>query len=665
VRSWFHCTVGELPQLNIDVVAAQLTRPAARRRLGPNPENDFAWVETLRVLQRAAEELISSISAAAQWHVGLEFEPARSGRRVDVVILARDVIFLIEVKAGAMRFDRAAKWQVEQYALDLRDFHEGSRDRVIVPIALATGAMVSGKTPLNQSSHVTEVQTVGTSDLGNRVVELFSELSDNNASPIVAADWEDAGYRPVPTIVDAATRLYQEHDVRDISASESDNLHTTVDAVIELIERCRRSHRRGIAFITGAPGSGKTLAGLQVVHDTRFRGSANIAGVFLSGNRPLVEVIREALAASTTRTSGIRIGEARRRAKTLIQHAYLFRDEYAGASTHVPPEHVVLFDEAQRAWDADHVSRKTSKTLRHSEPRIILDAMSRLPDWAVVIAMVGGGQEINTGEAGLAEWGDALSSFHPEWVVWAAPDVLPGAPDRPGGHLFMTLPDEGSEIMSEPRLHLAMNVRSPRAERLNQWVDAVLRLDTREAAHSVPGQREFPLALTRSLDEAKAWLRDRAAVHQRFGLVCSPDAKRLRAWGLDTSALLRSAGWADWFLKGRDDVRSSYQLEVPATSFDCQGLELDWTCICWGNDFTFDAAMSRWRIRDFAGTAWRQVRNQDKQRYILNSYRVLLTRARRGQVIWVPLPTGKDDTLDPEHFDATADFLLAAGAEFI
>jgi hypothetical protein len=324
----------------------------------------------------------------------------------------------------------------------------------------------------------------------------------------------------------------------------------------------------------------------------------------------------------------------------------------------------VLFDEAQRAWDADHVSRKTSKALQHSEPRILLDAMSRLPKWSVVIAMVGGGQEINTGEAGLAEWGDALSSSHPDWFVRAAPDVLPGAPDRPGGHLFTTLPDD-LEVVAEPRLHLAMNVRSPRAERLNQWVDAVLRLDAAEAAQSLPDEREFPVALTRSFDEAKEWLRDRAAVDQRFGLVCSADAKRLRAWGLDTSALLRSAGWADWFLKGRNDIRSSYQLEVPATSFDCQGLELDWTCICWGNDLTFDPANDRWHIRDFAGTTWRQVRDQDKQRYIVNSYRVLLTRARRGQVIWVPRPDGMDETLDPKHFDATADFLVAAGARSI
>jgi hypothetical protein len=277
--------------------------------------------------------------------------------------------------------------------------------------------------------------------------------------------------------------------------------------------------------------------------------------------------------------------------------------------------------------------------------------------------MVGGGQEINDGEAGLIEWGEVLQRFHSDWIVSAASDVVSGTGERVGGRLF----DEGSgpspEISVDQRLHLTMNVRSPRAERLNDWVDAVLGLEVAVAQATAPSQREFPLVITRDLTAAKQWLRDRSADEHRHGLVASAGAKRLRAWGLETGTLLRDAAWADWYLRDRSDVRSSYQLEVPATNFDCQGLELDWVGVCWGNDFVFDG--ERWRIRAFAGNTWRNVNNIDKRRYVVNSYRVLLTRARRGQVIWLPLPDGTDHTLDPHDFDATADYLLRTGAEWI
>jgi hypothetical protein len=289
--------------------------------------------------------------------------------------------------------------------------------------------------------------------------------------------------------------------------------------------------------------------------------------------------------------------------------------------------------------------------------------MTRVPGWSVIIAMVGGGQEINRGEAGLSEWGRALEAFHADWIVRAAADVLPGAPPRPGGRLFDAWP-VAPKVFRDERLHLDMNVRSPRAERLNGWVDAVLELDLDAARRCMPDQREFPIALTRDLDAAKAWLRDRGGMDLRSGLVASADARRLRAWGLDTNSLRTSKGWADWFLRPAGDVRSSFQLEVPATSFDCQGLELDWTAVAWGNDFVFDPRIHKWRTRQFRGTQW-MVAGAERARYIANGYRVLLTRARRGQVIWVPKPDGTDATLEPAAFDETAALLEAAGAQLL
>jgi hypothetical protein len=531
--------------------------------------------------------------------VFLEFELPRRRRRVDAIVLARDVIYLIELKVGASTFDRASKWQVEQYALDLRDFHSGSKDRTVVPCLVATGARIQRLASVARDRAL-EAQTLGPDQLGDFIVATLPALSSPSENPIDVGNWEDSPYRPTPSIVDAARLLYEGHDVKEIAAADSQNLDLTVDAVADLIVECRRSRRNGIAFITGAPGSGKTLAGLQVAHSRRLVEAGTNAGVFLSGNMPLVEVISEALAGS--RTTAATRAERRRQATTFIQHAFAFRNEYAEHRERVPHEHVVLFDEAQRAWDARQVSRWTRGLSTRSEPEILLDVMSRHPDWSVVVAMIGSGQEINTGEAGLQEWGRTLEAAHSDWLIRASPDVLPGAPDRPGGRLFDQSPGPQITLVADERLNLVMNVRSPRADRLNSWVDAVLDLDAAKAKKNLPDPVEFPIGLTRDLAIAKAWLKDRADDSDRSGLVASASARRLRAWGLDTNVLRQDRAWADWFLRPRGDVRGSDQLEVPATNFDCQGLEMDWVAICWGNDLV--KASSRWHVRQFRGTRW-------------------------------------------------------------
>jgi hypothetical protein len=643
-------------------VVGRLTTAAAERRLDPNPESVAAWFTTTELLRRVASAVIACVPDSGSWQLCLEFELPRRRRRVDAVLLARDLIILVEVKAGSDAFTRAARWQIEQYALDLRDFHSGSRDRTIVPILVATSAAKSPQPLLvpEPTAGVTDIQLVNSEQTAERILTIFERLTDPRKPPLVPDEWEDSPYRPTPSIVEAARQLYESHDVRDISAADADNLDATVDAVVELVEECRRARRRGIAFITGAPGSGKTLAGLQVVHDQRLASTEETSGVFLSGNMPLVDVISSALAMSESKRLESSKVHSFRRVGTFVQHAYLFRKEYAEHEDRVPHEHVVLFDEAQRAWDSQQVTRWTRGASIRSEPRILLDVMSRLPGWCVVIAMVGGGQEINSGEAGLAEWGRALQEFHPDWMVRASEAVLPGSPERPGGRLFDELPTVGPEVSVDAKLNLVMNVRSPRAERLNQWVDSLLSVNVPSAVDSRPDPREFPVQMTRHLSAAKSWLRDRTDVDQRCGLVASAGARRLRAWGLDTKALKRERAWSDWFLRGAGDVRSSMQLEVPATNFDCQGLELDWVGICWGNDFTFDPSAKRWRMRQFRGTSWMRI-DGDRARYLVNSYRVLLTRARRGQIIWVPTGSDLDPTLEPDYFDATAEFLLAAG----
>jgi hypothetical protein len=298
-----------------------------------------------------------------------------------------------------------------------------------------------------------------------------------------------------------------------------------------------------------------------------------------------------------------------------------------------------------------------------SEPELFLEFMSWFPDWSVIIAMVGSGQEINKGEAGLAEWGRAIENSSSNWIVKTSSQVLSETSSLPGGGLFERIPSS-TQMQTDPRLHLSMNVRSPRAERLNQWVDSLIDLRIADARQALDSIVDFPLVLTRNLGDAKDWLRDRTDEDHRCGLLANADSRRLRAWGLDTRSLKTGKAWADWFLKPKGDIRSSNQLEVPASNFDCQGLELDYVGMCWGSDLTHDSSENRWRTRKLRGTKWQEARNTARN-YMLNSYRVLLTRARKGMVIWIPSSNRDEAAINFEFLDATAKLLVESGVQVL
>ena len=538
-----------------------------------------------------------------------------------------------------------------------------SRERKIVPFLVATAAEKSLEIPdYALQQQVCSLGCVNIAGLTSGVNKAYSDLSQPTLSPIDPQAWDQSPYRPTPWIVEAARQIFNEHEVREIKLSGSSNLDRTVEGVLDLVNYCKSNQRHGIAFITGAPGSGKTLAGLQVVHSPSLLSDDNEAsGVFLSGNMPLVEVIRGALVMGTEgqRPRNGDLQEVRRRTETFIQHAYVFRNYYTNGDGRIPQEHLILFDEAQRAWDAAQVKRKTRMDPAKSEPELFLEIMGRATDWSVIIAVVGSGQEINTGEAGLGEWGRAIASSDANWVVRVSPQVVSEQAHIPGGPLLQ--PGETlTGLKEDARLHLDMNLRSPRAEVLNQWVDAVIDLRVGDARKLFESMEEFPIVLTRDLESARSWLRDKTDVDHRCGLVANATARRLRAWGLDTRSLRTDGSWADWFLKPKGDIRSSYQMEVPATNFDCQGIELDWVGLCWGSDMTVDTEGSSWLTKRLIGTQWRQARG-DNRKYMLNSYRVLLTRARKGMVIWIPSPDGSDHTLDPTSLNRTAAILSDMG----
>lgn len=429
-----------------------------------------------------------------------------------------------------------------------------------------------------------------------------------------------------------------------------------------IIQQAKAEHRKAICFVTGVPGAGKTLVGLDVANRHMDKDSATYS-VFLSGNGPLVDVLREALARDTVergREAGkkIRKGDARKNVEAFIQNVHHFRDDCLKDPA-PPPEHVVLFDEAQRAWTLKQTTtfmarKKGRANFDQSEPEFLISCLHRHEDWAVVVCLVGGGQEINTGEAGIGEWLQAVLNRFVSWDVHLPPqlneseygssELLKRVLARPG-------------TMPNPALHLATSMRSFRAESLSKFVREVLDLEVDAARTTFLALRDrYPVRITRDLARAKQWLRDQARGSERYGIVVSSQAQRLKPHAIDVRV---KTDPVRWFLDGKDDVRSSYYLEDVATEFQVQGLELDWACVVWDGDLRHDG--SAWSHHEFKGSRWQKIRKEERQAYLKNAYRVLMTRARQGMVLVIPEGSDDDPTRDPGYYDNTFSYLSGLG----
>lgn len=619
-----------------------------------------AWQVQLQILQRTGSDLMNRFHDAAHWGILFEYPIPRRQKRIDVVLLARDLILCLEFKTGETKHEKSTALQVEDYALDLRDFHEQSRDRTIVPIAVTTRAKpTSLDLGLSRADSVQQVQTACELDLSDRLawcVELFAQSS----AQIDISEWDNSVYHPVPTIIEAAEALYAGHDVREIARSHADtqNLGATSRSLVHHILEAQRNGKKVLCIVTGVPGAGKTLAGLNVAHDPAVRAISNGAGVFLSGNGPLVRIVSAAIAKDFKKKQ--RAGNAERTVSTFIQNVHAFiKDSWPRAVA--PSEQLIIFDEAQRAWDAEQCAKKNDR--HESEPESILSIMDRHPDWAVIVALVGNGQEINTGEAGLAEWGRALQSRFRHWEVAVSPRVLGTIRGDKMQQLFVEGERDGLSVHEVPALHLDVSLRSYKAEAVSRWVDAVIEGDAQRARAIMPDCAGFHMNLTRDLSVARTWLRSHTRGLRRSGLLASSGALRLRAEGIELTSGFRQGNkkmYVDWFLNDRTDIRSSDQLEVVATEYECQGLELDLSCICWGGDLLHEG-VAGWEMRKLIGPKWNTMKQARDRRYLLNSYRVLLTRSREGFIIYVPRGDENDATRKPSGFDGTAHFLSECG----
>lgn len=625
-----------------------------------------AWAHEVRLLVQCLNDAMGLMSSARDWSLLLEYPIPRRGKRIDAVVLARDIILVLEFKTGGQVYSRASLRQAEDYALELSDFHAQSRDRTIIPILVTTGSLgARAQHPWVAADRAQQPIACSADLLAATLVDSFRLHSNPKATAIDAAAWNRSEYRPVPTIIEAAELLYAGHSVREIAHSHADakNLTQTTDALLQAIVEAESSRQKTICFVTGVPGAGKTLAGLNVVHRKELRKDGRPSASFLSGNGPLVRIVSEALVRDHANRHAVSRSAARHKvAKIENVHSFI-RTHFDDPERRPSYNRVVVFDEAQRAWNREQQKRKFKRDM--SEPSVMLSIMDR-HEWAVIIALVGGGQEIYSGEAGLVEWGRALCTTFRHWRIVASPEAIRGGPSVAGSTLFDGNPPSGVSLVLSDAMHLPVSTRAHRnqdASAVNDWVNAVITGSAAQARAAAARMTKFPLRLTRSLRIARAWLSSARGL-KRPGLVTSSGALRLRAFGIEVSSgFTNGFPWEEWFLADPDDIRSSYQLEVAATEFQCQGLELDVVGLCWGNDMTWDARRGAWLLRRFRGATWQKVHKPESREYLLNAYRVLLTRAREGLVVWVPKVGRDDPTIDPDMLDATAEFLRACGIQ--
>lgn len=645
-----------------------------------------------------------------------EYDIPRLGKRVDVVLLFEGIVFCVEFKVGESRILESDIDQVLDYALDLKNFHKFSEDRIIAPILVATNYRNSS-TNIQMSVYDDRVVNplvsgkAGVSHLISEVLRYFPNETSVNPN------WIISPYAPTPTIIEAAKTLYENHSVENITRHEADKVSTdkTIEYILDVIQRSKLNQEKSICFVTGVPGAGKTLVGLDVAIKQTYQGQnepvKNEGAVYLSGNGPLVAVLTEALAQDNHKKCKAKgekkkMTDSRREVAKSIQMIHRYRDNMLAKIKNpvengvleIDPtkavkmesagfgevEHVAIFDEAQRSWThkrlADYLKRGGTygnklkvPNFPLSEAAFLIWSLDQREDWATIICLVGGGQEINTGEAGIFEWIKALNEQFPHWNVYISPKLT--EPEYAEGKVNELLKNNCNVTYSES-LHLGVSLRSYRAEKLSAFVHALLSFDENASALYNEIKDKYPIVLTRDMAKARKWLHDKVRGTERTGVLVTKESARFKPLAIH---ILPSGdeNAVHWFLDDKSDVRSSNYLEDAATEIQVQGLELDYTCLLWDADMRYENG--EWRFYRFNGqTKWVEQTGgteskQELMKYMLNAYRVLLTRARAGMVICVPEGNPnknvsgfwEDSTRLPEYYDGTYQYLKSLGIEEI
>lgn len=670
-----------------------------------------AWKAEIDIMKN----VVSSLNTV-DGQIIFEYDIPRLGKRIDVVLLYRGVVFCLEFKVGESKILETNIDQVLDYALDLKNFHKFSENKVIAPILVATNYS-NRSTSIQMSVYDDRVINplvtgkAGISALIDNVLEKFpSEAPVHN-------DWVISPYAPTPTIVEAAKTLYESHSVENITRHEADKVSTdtTIKYILDVIQNSKTNGEKSICFVTGVPGAGKTLVGLDVAVKQTYQGNdapvEDEGAVYLSGNGPLVAVLTEALAKDNyqkcrDRNEKKNLSDSRREVGKFIQIIHRYRDNMLAKiknpvengvleidpekavklaeSGYGEVEHVAIFDEAQRSWThkrlADYLKRGGTygnklkvPNFPLSEAAFLIWSLDQREDWATIVCLVGGGQEINTGEAGISEWIHALNDKFPHWKVYISPKLT--EPEYAEGKVNELLAKNENVTYSE-NLHLGVSLRSFRAEKLSAFVHSMLTFNPDAAELYNEIKDRYPIVLTRDMETAKRWLHSKVRGTERTGVLVTKEAARFKPLGIN---ILPSGdeNAVHWFLEDKVDTRACNYLEDAATEIQVQGLELDYTCVLWDADMRCDNG--KWRYYTFNGkTAWNEKlpdteNKQEQIKYMLNAYRVLLTRARAGMVICVPSgnpnknPSGfwEDSTRLPKFYDGTYQYLKSLGIEEI
>ena len=643
-------------------------------------EQRDAWLQEIAIMKRVLRAL------NRPGHIIFEYTIPRLGKRIDVTLLIDGIVFCLEFKVGETTFTVNDKEQVWDYALDLKNFHEESANLTIVPILVATEAddTHNGLIFSYYNDKVYEPIFANSGTLLPLLKEVLER--ENNSTSIDPKDWIYSRYSPTPTIIQAASALYMNHSVEDITKHEADKagIDSCTQFILDVIRESKEKRQKSICFVTGVPGAGKTLVGLNVA----IQQEQGDLAVYLSGNGPLVKVLTEALARDKVakeraKNNKCTKSEAERQVSRFIQIIHRYRDNMLaklklpieGKEIEIDPrkvsssarnnaaevENVAIFDEAQRMWDMRHLSawlsrKKGVANFPMSEGEFLIWSLDQHKDWATIVCLVGGGQEINSGEGGIGLWIQALNETFPDWEVYISNNLTDK--EYAEGNVAALLADN-AHVHTCPDLHLAVSQRSFRAETLSLFVHQLLDLDVAAAQKTYAQISErYPIVLTRDLAKAKEWLRKNARGSERYGMLVSSKAFRLKPLAIDIRS---QADIVPWFLNPITDIRSSLFLEDVATEFDIQGLELDWTCLVWDGDFRFNPNLRKWQHFNFRSDRWQNINQEEGRAYQLNAYRVLLTRARQGMVICVPEGNPEDDTRKPEFYDGTYQYLKSLG----
>lgn len=647
-REYYSATIKQFLTADVKTVLGQLL---INDEFDTTDLQKNAWKREIIILQDQLKQFIDG-------EIAFEYTIPRIGHRIDVVCIIKGIIFLLEFKVDDKEYKKSTEDQVIDYALDLKYFHEASKERYIVPISVPTEAPNRITKLKIMEDKIAEVMVCNKNNIEEVIASVLNNIRDHDLG---ITEWLSSRYAPTPTIIEAAQALYRNHSVKDISRNDAgaQNLTATTEAISRIIDKCKQEQKRAICFVTGVPGAGKTLAGLNIANE-RHQFEADEHAVFLSGNGPLVDVLQAALAKDRAKREGITIATAKRETKAFIQIIHKFRDE--ALTTDKPPvEKVAIFDEAQRAWNEEALTNFMSRKkgvadFDQSEPEFLISIMARHKDWATIICLVGGGQEIYTGEAGIEDWFKALRKDYFDWEIYLS-DKMTDSEYIGGATVDQLL--GGRKYNIESSLHLGVSLRSFRSEKLSAFSKALLENEPKKAALIYYElSKLYPIKITRDFEKAKEWVRTKARGTERYGLLASSEGKRLRGMGIWVPSDINHVGW---FLNGKDNIDSSYYLEVAASEFKVQGLEIDYGLLAWDADLRL--VNNRFDYYMFKGTRWNHINVELRQNYRKNAYRVLLTRARQGLVIYVP--KGVNEEEDPSRnkgiYDSIYQYLKSCG----